>query len=347
MSQKEKVCLVGSGNWGSAIAKIIGKNAADQPDQFETNINMWVYEELIDGVKLTEIINTQHENVKYLPNHKLPENIIAVPDIKEAVKGATLLIFVIPHQFIERTVMTIKDCVEKNARAITLTKGVLFKDKKLVLISQMITEVLGIEVCSLMGANVANEVAKEEFCETTIGYVNEETGKVFYNLFNTPNFEVTIIPDVIGPELCGALKNIVAIGAGFCDGLGLGGNTKAAIMRIGLMEIKKFAQKFFENVKSETFFESCGVGDLITTCYGGRNRRCAEHFVKTGKEWEEIETELLKGQKIQGTLAAIEVYEILKEEGILEEFPLFVTIYKIVKRELQPKDIIGYKHVKI
>jgi glycerol-3-phosphate dehydrogenase (NAD+) len=92
-----RVCLVGSGNWGSAIARIVGENVKAF-DEFDETVSMWVYEEMIEGRKLSEIINTEHENVKYLKGYKIPENVVAVPDVLEAVKGAHILVFVMPHQ---------------------------------------------------------------------------------------------------------------------------------------------------------------------------------------------------------------------------------------------------------
>jgi len=100
-----------------------------------------------------------------------------------------------------------------------------------------------------MGANVADEVAMEKFCETTIGSSDPVNGELFRKLFHRDYFRVNVVQDVAGPELCGALKNVVALGAGFVDGLELGGNTKAAIMRIGLMEMKKFAETFYGGIK--------------------------------------------------------------------------------------------------
>lgn len=126
-----------------------------------------------------------------------------------------------------------------------------------------------------MGANLANEVAEEKFCETTIGVKDAKMAPILRDLFQTPNFRVVVSDDVDAVEICGALKNIVACGAGFVDGLSLGDNTKAAVIRLGLMEMIKFVDVFYPGSKLATFFESCGVADLITTCYG--ELKCGEN----------------------------------------------------------------------
>uniref|UniRef100_A0A8C6T5C0 Glycerol-3-phosphate dehydrogenase [NAD(+)] n=1 Tax=Neogobius melanostomus TaxID=47308 RepID=A0A8C6T5C0_9GOBI len=303
---------------GSAIAKIVGANAAKY-DMFDTTVNMWVFEETINGRKLTEIINTDHENVKYLPGHKLPANVVIG-------EGADILIFVVPHQFIARVCDTIKDHIKKDAVGLSLIKGVDASPDGLKLISEVIRAKLGITMTVLMGANIANEVADEKFCETTIG-----TGAHVKELMQTTNFRVTVVEESDVVEICGALKNIVAVGAGFCDGLGFGDNTKAAVIRLGLMEMIAFAKVFCTNcpVSPATFLESCGIADLITTCYGGRNRKIGEAFAKTGKTIEQLENELLNGQKLQGPATAAEVNQVLTQKNMVQKFPLFTAVYEI------------------
>lgn len=336
----QKVCLVGSGNWGSAIARIIGENTKNLPETFERDINMWVFEEQVDGRKLTEIINSQHENVKYLPGYKLPENIIAVPDLLDAVRDADILIFCVPHQFLGRMLVSIKEQgLKDGAMAVSLIKGIDFDDNGVVLVSDLIRKGLDIDCSVLMGANVANEVAAGDFCESTLGCADLRHGALLRELFNAPTFRVDVALDPHGVEMCGALKNVVALGAGFCDGLKYGGNTKAAIIRIGLSEMKKFCFKYFDGVKEDTFFESCGIADLITTCFGGRNRKCAEAFVTQKTTWEELEKTMLNGQMLQGTLTSKEVYGILKEHNAADQFPLFTAIYKIAFEGADPKTI--------
>jgi glycerol-3-phosphate dehydrogenase (NAD+) len=326
--QKEKVCIIGSGNWGSAIAKIVGRNVLDR-DQFEDEVTMWVFQENVDGKNLTDIINNEHENVKYLPGVKFTDNVVADPDLTNAVQGATLLIFVLPHQFLGRICPQMTG-MAKGCRAVSLIKGIEFENGGPVLISNLIKENMnGMDVSVLMGANVANEVAQDEFCESTVGFKSKANGEVFQKLFDCPTFRIGTINDVAGVELCGALKNIVALGAGFCDGLGLGGNTKAAIIRIGLKETAKFAKMFFSGVQDDTFMESCGLADLVTTCFGGRNRKCAEAFAKGEGTWDEIEAKLLNGQKLQGTITAKDVATVLKTKGKEAEFPLFMRIHEI------------------
>ncbi|XP_072840975.2 glycerol-3-phosphate dehydrogenase 1-like protein [Pogona vitticeps] len=335
-----KVCIVGSGNWGSAIAKIIGQNI-QKSMKFDPIIKMWIFEETVNGRKLSDLINQDHENVKYLPGHKLPHNVVAIPNVRDAANGADILIFVIPHQFIPKICDDLKGHVKTGAIGISLIKGIEETPDGLKLISDIIREKLKIEVSVLMGANIANEVADEMFCETTIGCKNPDSGKLYKELMQTQNFRITVVDDCDTVELCGALKNIVAVGAGFCDGLGFGDNTKAAVIRLGLMEMISFAKLFCKGpVAIETFLESCGVADLITTCYGGRNRKVAEAFACGGKTIEELEKEMLNGQKLQGPQTSAEVYKILKQKKMVDRFPLFVNVYLICYQGKSVKEFI-------
>merc|ERR1712088_540186 len=119
----KKVCIVGSGNWGAAIARLVGFNAARLPERFQKEVAMWVFEEEVNGRKLTEIINTDHENVKYLPGRKLPVNVVAVPNIVEAAQDADILIVVLPHQFIARSLAPLSGKLKPGAQSISLVKG--------------------------------------------------------------------------------------------------------------------------------------------------------------------------------------------------------------------------------
>lgn len=149
-------------------------------------------------------------------------------------------------------------------------------------------------------------------------------------LFHRPYFHVRVVSDVAGVSLGGALKNIVALAAGFVSGLGWGDNAKAAVMRTGLLEMVKFGKMFFSNsVHTATFTEeSAGVADLITSCSGGRNYRCAKMSVEKKISIEQVEKEELNGQMLQGISTAKEVYGFLEARGKAEEFPLLVAVYR-------------------
>lgn len=335
-----KVTVIGSGNWGTTIAKVVAENSALHPNLFAKDVNMWVFEENIDGEKLTEIINTKHQNVKYLPNIDLPHNLIANPSLLDSVKGADILVFNVPHQFLKKIVEQLKGKVEPHVRAISCLKGFELGSKGVQLLSSYITDELGIQCGALSGANLAPEVAKEHWSETTVAYQipkdykgdgNDVDHHVLKALFHRPYFHVNVINDVAGISIAGALKNVVALGCGFVEGLGWGNNAAAAIQRVGLGEIIKFGQMFFPESRVETYYqESAGVADLITTCSGGRNVKVAKYMATSGKNAFDAESELLNGQSAQGVITCKEVHEWLETCELTEEFPLFEAVYQIV-----------------
>ncbi|KAI9745424.1 MAG: glycerol-3-phosphate dehydrogenase [Claussenomyces sp. TS43310] len=400
--KKHKVTVVGSGNWGSTIAKIVAENTKAHPELFEEEVRMWVYEEEVTipkeskyyhagsdkPQKLTTLINKLHENVKYLPGIVLPSNIVAQPSVEKAVEGATILIFNLPHEFIGRICEQIRGHILPYARGISCVKGVNVSDDSITLFSESIGSRLGIYCGALSGANIANEVAQEKWCETTIAYdppmldskaptpqgpspsasrthlpemalktAKGETSKVklvatpadyssidhnlLKALFHRQYFHVRMVSDVAGVSLGGALKNIIAIAAGFVDGRGWGDNAKAAIMRVGLLEMVRFGKEFFsESVHAGTFTEeSCGVADLITSCSGGRNHRCAKIAVEEGLTVEEVERRELNGQKLQGISTAAEVHSFLKARGKEHDYPLFLAVYNVLQGKNSVDDI--------
>eukprot|EP01056_Protomagalhaensia_sp_Gyna25_P005991 Protomagalhaensia_sp_Gyna_25__5990@NODE_933_length_2396_cov_118_433178_g739_i0_p1_GENE_NODE_933_length_2396_cov_118_433178_g739_i0NODE_933_length_2396_cov_118_433178_g739_i0_p1_ORF_typecomplete_len408_score81_94NAD_Gly3P_dh_C/PF07479_14/1e48NAD_Gly3P_dh_N/PF01210_23/3_9e47Rossmannlike/PF10727_9/0_11Rossmannlike/PF10727_9/1_5e03ApbA/PF02558_16/0_0069IlvN/PF07991_12/0_03F420_oxidored/PF03807_17/0_063PDH/PF02153_17/0_039UDPG_MGDP_dh_N/PF03721_14/0_15_NODE_933_length_2396_cov_118_433178_g739_i019314 len=339
-----KIALIGSGNWGTAAGILVAENAQESY-MFESRVPMWVYDEKMpDGRMLTQHINDDHVNTKYLPTVRLPDNMVAVPDLIETIKDADLIVITVPHQFVCSICDRIAGHIKPTARAITLVKGLHLEEGLPRTFSTVISDKLGIECSALSGANVARDVANRQFAEATIGYTEANIANIWQQVFDRPYFRVHTLPDANGVQLCGALKNAVAVAAGFCDGLGLGSNTKAAILRIGMEEMRLFSLLFFENILEETFFESAGVADLITTCYGGRNVRCATEFAKRdGKStWEEIEAELLGGQKLQGPQTVVEIYKVLEHNELLPMFPLFRTTYEIAFGAKEVKDLIQY-----
>jgi hypothetical protein len=180
-SKKHKVCVVGSGNWGTTISKVIAENVKENSDIFEEEVQMWVREEEVQipktskhydpgsalctkPQKLSELVNGLHENIKYLPDIELPKNIVANPDLVDAAKNATILIFNLPHQFIAKTCEQLKGKIVPYARGISCVKGVAVSEKGCELFSSTIGETLGIYCGALSGANIATEVCEQVVC---------------------------------------------------------------------------------------------------------------------------------------------------------------------------------------
>ncbi|KAL8272499.1 hypothetical protein Esti_003622 [Eimeria stiedai] len=334
-----RVSLIGSGNWGTAVGKIVAANAKDSYI-FQTDVRMWVYEEEFEGRKLTEWINTYHENKKYLPGYELPSNLRAVPSLLDACRDADLLVFVLPHQFIERACRELKraQLLPPHARAISLTKGIGVYRGWPVTLTHEIGSILGLpKPCVLSGANVAKDVASEHFAEATIGHAEgeAETAALWQLLFDRPNFKINVLPDVDGVEpsettfvskwmscslqVCGALKNVVAVAGGICEGMGQGTNTKAAILRLGVEEMKTFIMVFFGGCLADTLYDSAGYADVITTVFGGRNARVAAEF---------------------GPATLELVAQAIRENEVQHLFPLFMSTYAVAFENAKPQAIL-------
>jgi len=339
LTKNLKCTVIGSGNWGNTLAKIISENA--QNGILKEKVDMWVFDEQVEGQSLVDIINYKHENVKYLNGITLPSNLVAKKNLKSCISDADLVVFCLPHQFLPGICDEIKSSLKPNAYLITGIKGMFVNPSGIELPSQFLEKKLNRPVGAISGANIAIDVAKSEFAEATVGARTEEERKIWKDIFQRPYFSIRSVSDILGVESCGAMKNIVALGAGFVDGLNLGSNTKSAIIRKGMAEIIEFSSHTFGDcINNSTFWESCGIADLVATCFSGRNRKCAEHFVRTGKSWDEIELELLNGQKLQGVLTAFEVYEIIEYFKLQKFFPFFTRIKEISKKEKDPYSIL-------
>lgn len=337
----KRVGIIGSGNWGTTAARLIAENV-QRLDDFDNTVKMWVFDEKVHGESLVKIINTAHENVKYLPGYPLPETIVAYPNVVDVCKTCNYLVFVFPHQFLDETLKDMVGHIREGSVGLSLIKGVSFLNGEIELVTDAIERVLNIKCGGLMGANIANDIANRDYCESTIAFpYDPKIAQDWQRIFNNELFQVRIIEDLACQQLCGTLKNIVATAGGLVDGMGYGQSTKAAILRRGFVECFEFAKWYFPDrgVKLETMMESCGFGDIVASSYGGRNRKCAEYFVKTGKTFKECESDLLNGQKLQGVLAAAEIYKVLKKRNAIKQFPLTATIHLIDLMKAPPQAI--------
>eukprot|EP00955_Chlamydomonas_euryale_P106916 365734-Chlamydomonas_euryale.AAC.24 len=277
-----KVAMIGSGAWACAAMTLASYNARRENSTglFSEEIHMWVRERDVEGGKLTDVINKTHQHPRYLPGVDLGPNVVANPDLLSTVKDADVLVFCAPHQFVRGICKQLVGKVKRDAIAVSLIKGMHVRAEGPQMISEMISRYLNIDCSVLMGANIASGIAAKELSEAVIGYNDRQHAILLQKLFQRDYFGITLVRDVAGAEMCGTLKNIIALAAGMVDGLGLGPNTKSAILRKGLDEMRRFSKALYPSIRDSTFLESCGMADLIATCYGGRNRLVAMEYTK-------------------------------------------------------------------
>ena len=317
----KKICVLGAGSWGSALALSLAKKGY--------NVMMWT---LSQGQ--ADKINTTKENIDYLPGILLPNNISVTTNIEEAVSDSRLIILAVPSQAIRSVCKQIKEFVKPNQILVDVAKG-LEKGTGFRLSQVCEEELPDNPYVALSGPSHAEEVAKDIPTTLVVASENLEIAQEVQDIFMSPKLRVYTNPDLTGVELGGALKNIIAFGAGICDGLGYGDNTKAALMTRGIREIARLGTALGADVN--TFSGLSGIGDLIVTCTSmhSRNRR-AGILIGQGKSLDETLKEVK--MVVEGITATEVAYEVSKKMNI--EMPITSAIYSVLHEGKNANEVV-------
>jgi glycerol-3-phosphate dehydrogenase (NAD(P)+) len=315
------ISIVGAGSWGTAIAILMANKGF--------NVKLWVRDK-----ELIERINETRENAEYLPGAILPKNIVVASDMEYCCSGSESVIIAAPSHAMRDICSQMKDFTLKGQIIVSLAKGI--ENDTLLRMSQVINEFMPEnEVAVVSGPSHAEEVAKGIPTAVVASSKKRIVAEYIQDVFMTPMFRVYANPDIVGVELGGALKNIIALGAGIIDGLGLGDNTKAAVMTRGIVEMARLGESL--GASRNTFAGLSGIGDLIVTCTSmhSRNRR-AGIAIGQGKSLEEV----LGGTRmvIEGVRTTKSAYQLAKKQGI--EMPITQEIYNLLFNKADIRDSV-------
>jgi glycerol-3-phosphate dehydrogenase (NAD(P)+) len=273
-----KISVLGDGGWGTTLAILLSQKGH--------NVTLWgAFPDYI------LYLNKNRINKKFLPGIKIPKEIIITPDLKEAVEKKNLIILAMPSQYMRKTLKKVKQfSYSERTIFLSVSKGIEIGTLKRM--SEIIYEELGnVKLAVLSGPTIAQEVARGIPTVAVIASFDGKIKKYLQDILMTESFRIYTNNDIIGVELGGSLKNIIAIACGISDGLGFGSNTKAALLCRGLVEISKLGKAM--GAKTKTFSGISGLGDLVTTCISpySRNRSLGEQIAK-GKSLKKINSQM-------------------------------------------------------
>ena len=313
----QQAAVVGAGSWGTALAKLLSDKGC--------RITLWGQrQEHVD-----EIIGNR-ENLTYLPGFKLSDNLTATADLKEAVTGQPVVVMVVPSHGFREVFRRILPCLSDNTYVASAVKGIE-NDTQMTMDQVMEDELAAMDSPPVLhfgvlaGPSFAKEVAAGVPTAVTVAAKSKEEALFFQEFFNAPLFRVYASTDLIGVELSGALKNIIAIAAGICDGLGYGTNTRAALITRGLAEISRLGIKMGAN--PSTFAGLGGLGDLVLTCTGdlSRNRTVG---IKLG-QGKKISTILDEMKMVaEGVKTTKSAWNLARKVDV--EMPILEQVYQVL-----------------
>lgn len=321
-----RIAVIGAGSWGTTLAILLAER--------DNEIRLWVYEK-----DLIKTIKEKRENSLYLPGYILPENINPSGDLREAVESCDIIVSVVPSHAVRDIFERLRDYMS-DIPVVSATKGI--DVETLQTVSQILNEILSTSVhrryAALSGPSFAKEVAKNLPTAVTLAAYDEHLSKELQRLFARPYFRVYTNPDVIGVEIGGALKNVIAIATGCSDGLGFGHNTRAALITRGLAEIKRLGMSM--GAQAATFYGLSGIGDLVLTCTGELSRnRTLGYKLGQGMKLREIFSELSeKGVVAEGVKTASAAYELSKRYNV--SMPITQEIYSLLYEEKDVQQVV-------
>lgn len=272
-----RVGVLGAGSWGTALAMVLDDNGHD--------VTLWSFN--ADEVKM---LDEKREHKGKLPGVKISEKIVMTNSLEEGIKGMDFLVLAVPSPFTRSTARSMKDFVAEGQIIVDVAKGI--EDDTLMTLSQQIEqEIPQANVVVLSGPSHAEEVSRRLPTAVVVGAKTRKTAEYIQEAFMNSVFRVYTSPDMLGMELGGSLKNVIALAAGTADGLGCGDNTKAALITRGIAEISRLGVAM--GGKIETFNGLTGIGDLIVTCASQHSRnRKAGYLMGQGKTMEEAMEEV-------------------------------------------------------
>lgn len=319
----KKVSVIGSGAWGTTLAMMINNNG------YQTSI--WTH-----SSELKEEIDSTGIN-KFCFNMKVPEDIKICDEFNADFFDCDLIVLVIASSFCRQTAKIISQYIKPDTLILSATKGMEDKTAKMPydILKEELPKEMHKNICILSGPNIAKEIAENKPAATIIAGDSGVT-PIIQEVISNNNFRAYTSTDVKGVELGGILKNIIAIAAGACDGLGLGTNSKSALMTRGIYEIAKIGKIFGADIS--TFQGLSGIGDLITTCTSplSRNYRVGKMLAE-GKKIEDIKQSL--GAVAEGVRSCKIIYELANKNNV--EVPICEQVYKIIYEDLVVKDAIN------
>ncbi|MGN7468926.1 NAD(P)H-dependent glycerol-3-phosphate dehydrogenase [Brevibacillus sp. SAFN-007a] len=318
---RKEVTVVGAGSWGTALASVLAENGHQ--------VTLWVRDP-----KLADEVNNKHTNAKYLPEAKLAKSIVATTDIEAAVSGKRIVLLAVPSHAMRQICRQMAPFLHQDVLLIHATKG--FELESLKRMSEVIMEEVPREISGrlavLSGPSHAEEVVRRQPTTVVVASESEESMLRAQDLLMNANFRVYTNPDLIGAEIAGALKNIIALGAGMSDGLGFGDNAKAALLTRGLAEISRLGIKL--GALPLTFSGLAGVGDLIVTCTSRHSRNWrAGYMLGQGKKLDDVLEQM--GMVVEGVRTTHAAYALAQREQV--EMPITSVLYGILFEGKEPR----------